>query len=129
MTTAATTPAEEEFRNVAHGEGHEEHPSDLKYVKVALFLAALTALEVATYFWEDLFGSKPSTTALVLTLFPMMIIKFGTVILYFMHLKYDNPLFKRVFLFGLILAVIVFFIMLTTFNYWWDDYFKFLTPA
>ena len=106
---------------------HHEHPSDVKYVKVALFLGALTALEVATYFWEDLFGSAPSTTALVLTLFPMMIIKFGTVILYFMHLKYDNPLFKRVFLFGLILAVIVFFIMLTTFNYWWDDYFKFLT--
>ena len=106
---------------------HHEHPSDLQYVKVALFLAALTALEVATYFWEDLFGSAPSTTALVLTLFPMMIIKFGTVILYFMHLRYDNPLFKRVFLFGLILAVIVFFVMLTTFNYWLDDYFKFLT--
>jgi cytochrome c oxidase subunit 4 len=106
---------------------HQEHPSDLQYVKVALFLAALTALEVATYFWEDLFGSAPSTTALVLTLFPMMIIKFGTVILYFMHLRYDNPLFKRVFLFGLVLAVIVFFVMLTTFNYWWDDYFKFLT--
>jgi cytochrome c oxidase subunit IV len=127
--TAATTssPADEHLRNEAHGEGHEEHPSDLKYVKVALFLGVLTALEVATYFWEDIFGSKPSTTALVLTLFPMMIIKFGTVILYFMHLKYDNPLFKRVFLFGLILAVIVFFVMLTTFNYWWDDYFKFLT--
>ena len=30
-----------------------------------------------------------------------------------MHLKYDNPLFKRVFLFGLILAVVVFLIMLT----------------
>ena len=64
-----------------------------------------------------------------LILFPMMFIKFGTVILYFMHLKFDNPLFKRVFLFGLFLAVIVFCIMLTTFNYWWDDYFRFLTPS
>ena len=124
MTTATTTT---EHTNVAHGAGHEEHPSNAKYVKVAAFLAVLTGLEVTTYFWQDIFGSKPSTTALVLTLFPMMIIKFGTVILYFMHLKYDNPLFKRVFLFGLILAVVVFFIMLTTFNYWWDDYFKFLT--
>ena len=124
MSTATTTT---EHTNVAHDPDHEEHPSDVQYVKVAAFLAVLTSLEVATYFWEDIFGSKASTTALVLTLFPMMIIKFGTVILYFMHLKYDNPLFKRVFLFGLILAVIVFFIMLTTFNYWWDDYFRFLT--
>ena len=29
-----------------------------------------------------------------------------------MHLKYDNQLFRRVFLFGLILAVVVFIIML-----------------
>jgi cytochrome c oxidase subunit 4 len=123
MSTATTQDPVAEVNEA----DHQEHPSDLQYVKVALFLAALTALEVATYFWEDLFGSAPSTTALVLTLFPMMIIKFGTVILYFMHLRYDNPLFKRVFLFGLVLAVIVFFVMLTTFNYWWDDYFKFLT--
>ena len=123
MTTATTTPTEEHFRNEAHGEGHEEHPSDLKYVKIAVFLAVVTALEVGTYFFEL------STGQLLLILFPMMFIKFGTVILYFMHLKFDNPLFKRVFLFGLFLAVIVFCIMLTTFNYWWDDYFRFLTPG
>ena len=38
----------------------------------------------------------------------MMIIKFATVAGYFMHLKYDNPIFRRVFIFGLILAVIVY---------------------
>ena len=124
MTTATTpSPAEEHFRNEAQGEGHEEHPSDLKYVKIAVFLAVVTALEVSTYFFEL------ETGQLVLILFPMMAIKFGTVILYFMHLKFDNPLFKRVFLFGLFLAVIVFSIMLTTFNYWWDDYLRFLTPG
>ena len=123
MSTATTT----DHTDVAHDVDHEHHPSDAQYVKVALFLAVLTGLEVSTYFWEDIFGKKPSTTALVLTLFPLMAIKFGTVILYFMHLKYDNPLFKRVFLFGLILAMIVFFVMLTAFNYWWDDYLRFLT--
>ena len=103
-----------------------DHPSDLMYVKVAAFLAVLTALEVGTYFWEDIFGSAPSTVALVATLFPMMVIKFGTVILYFMHLKYDNPLFKRVFLFGLVLAVIVYMVALFAFEYWDDQYLKFL---
>jgi cytochrome c oxidase subunit 4 len=119
--TTATTPAPEAVEP-AEDEEHHDHPSDLAYVKIALFLAAVTALEVATYFFDL------KTGHLILLLFPMMAIKFGTVILYFMHLKYDNPLFKRVFLFGLILAVIVFFVMLTTFNYWWDDYFKFLVP-
>jgi len=103
-----------------------EHPSDLQYVKVAAFLAVLTALEVGTYFWDDIFGSAPSTLALVLVLFPMMIIKFGTVILHFMHLKYDNPLFKRVFLFGLILAIVVYAILLFAFEYWDDRYLRFL---
>ena len=117
----STTTAEElEAEGFVDPTVHE-HPSDLMYVKVALFLAALTALEVGTYFIEE-----ASTTLLVVLLLPMMVIKFGTVIMYFMHLKYDNPIFKRVFLFGLILAVVVYFIMLTSFNYWWDDYLRFL---
>src|SRR5215203_4142140 len=104
---STVTPEDLEATGVVDPTVHE-HPSDLMYVKVALFLAALTALEVCTYFLED-----ASTTLLVVILFPMMIIKFGTVIMYFMHLKYDNPLFKRVFLFGLFLAIIVFLIALT----------------
>ena len=125
---STTTEALPAARGEVHdSEGHHHaHPSDWLYVKVALFLAALTALEVGTYFWEDVFGDAPSTTQLVLTLFPMMIIKFGTVILYFMHLKYDNPLFKRVFLFGLLLAIAVYVIMLLTFEFATDDYLKFL---
>ena len=106
--------------DVEHAD-HADHPSDLLYVKVAVFLAALTALEVGTYFLDD-----PSTGLLVAVLFPMMTIKFVTVIFYFMHLKYDNPLFKRVFLFGLILAIIVFCIALTAFEFWDDRYLRFL---
>ena len=127
MTTTTTDTATDALDvDDVHTADHAEHPSDLMYVKVALLLAGLTALEVGTYFWEDIFGSRPSTGALVAVLFPMMIIKFGTVILYFMHLKYDNPLFKRVFLFGLILAVIVFLIALTAFEFWDDAYLRFL---
>ena len=103
-----------------------DHPSDLTYVKVAAFLAFVTALEVGTYFWEDIFGSEPSTTALIVTLFPMMIIKFVVVCGWFMHLKYDIPLFRRVFVFGLILAVIVYGIMAFAFEFFSDDYLKFL---
>ncbi len=101
-------------------EEHHDHPSDWQYVQIALFLGFVTALEVGTYFFDL------STLQLVGILFPMMIIKFGTVILYFMHLKYDSPLFKRVFLFGLILAIIVFTIFLFAMEFWSADYLKFL---
>jgi cytochrome c oxidase subunit 4 len=116
-----TTTIEEHDVDHQHDADHAEHPSDLLYVKVAAILAFLTALEVSTYFIEE-----ASTQLLVGILFPLMIIKFGTVIMYFMHLKYDNHLFKRVFLFGLILAVVVFLIMLTTFEFWDGDYLQFL---
>jgi cytochrome c oxidase subunit 4 len=121
VTTEDAAPPAAEHHEGEVTSAHHEHPSDWLYVKVAIFLAILTALEVSTYGLND-----PSTTLLVAILFPMMIIKFGTVIMYFMHLKYDNPIFKRVFLFGLGLAVIVFLVTLTTFDYWNDDFLKFL---
>ena len=115
-TTTVSTAAEHVVDETVH-----DHPSDWQYVKVALFLAALTALEVGTYFWEG-----ASTTALVVVLLPMMIVKFAVVTGYFMHLKYDNPIFKRVFVFGLLLAVLVYSITLFAFEFWDDQYLKFL---
>jgi cytochrome c oxidase subunit 4 len=38
--------------------------------------------------------------------------------MFFMHLRYDNKLFSWVFVSGLVLAVIVYMVMLTTFHYW-----------
>ena len=81
---------------------------------------------MGTYFWEDIFGKAPSTLALVVTLIPMMIAKFMIVTGYFMHLKYDNPLFKRVFVFGLLLATAVYMIALFAFEFWDDRYLRFL---
>jgi cytochrome c oxidase subunit 4 len=99
----------------AHVEAHgHQHPSDRQYVVIAIILGVITALEVGTYFLED-----ASTTLLVASLFPMMIAKFAIVCGYFMHLKFDNPLFRRVFVFGLILAVVVYAgIMLTAMEFW-----------
>ncbi|MGQ0431971.1 MAG: cytochrome C oxidase subunit IV family protein [Microthrixaceae bacterium] len=115
-TTNVSAAAEHEVDETVHN-----HPTDLQYVKIALFLGVLTALEVGTYFWEG-----ASTTMLVAVLFPMMIIKFAVVTGYFMHLKYDNPIFKRVFVFGLVLATIVYMIALFAFEFWDDQYLKYL---
>jgi cytochrome c oxidase subunit 4 len=128
MSTATTTDTpltdEQELEEHAHA-----HPTDSDYVKIALILGVITAAEVGTYFWKDIFGSEPSTFALVATLFPMMVAKFLIVIGYFMHLKFDNPLFKRVFIFGMFLAVAVFLAALTVFEFWDDRFLRFLTSG
>ena len=124
MTTATETAPVEHDQHEAHV---HEHPSDALYVKIALILGVITAAEVGTYFWEDIFGTKPSTMALILTLFPMMIAKFAIVVGYFMHAKYDNPIFRRVFIFGLVLAIAVFAVFLTAMEFWDDRYLRFLT--
>jgi cytochrome c oxidase subunit IV len=101
-----------------HHEAHQKaHPSDRDYIIVALILGVITAAEVATYFLDD-----PSTTFLVALLFPMMIAKFAIVCGWFMHLRFDNPLFRRVFVFGLVLAVVVYLIAMTAMQFWDDSY-------
>ena len=86
-----------EVQTGAHG---DDHPSDLIYWKVFFALVALTALEVSTYWWPE---DWHRVTAVLLIV--MMVIKFATVALYFMHLKNDAPLLRRVFFAGLALAV------------------------
>ncbi len=120
-TDPDTPPPAEPGPASVDAEHVHEHPSDWLYVKIALILGAVTALEVGTYFIQD-----ASTTLLVLLLFPMMILKFLVVTAYFMHLKYDNPLFRRVFFFGLLLAMFVFLVALSAFEFWDDDFLKFL---
>jgi hypothetical protein len=44
------------------------------------------------------------------------------VCLWFMHLRFDNPIFKRVFVFGLSLAVVVYCILLSAMNFWSSSY-------
>jgi cytochrome c oxidase subunit 4 len=108
----AAGPAEPDHEAHQH-----KHPSDRNYILVAVLLAAITALEVGTYFLED-----PSTTLLVVTLFPLMVAKFAIVCGWFMHLRYDNPLFKRVFVFGLSLAIGVYIVVLTAMQFWDSGY-------
>ena len=80
-------------------------------MRVAIILAALTALEVATYFLD--FG--PLFLPVLITL---MTIKFLTVVGYFMHLKFDAPILRKAFYAGLITALFVYLIALSTFHFW-----------
>ncbi|MSV67153.1 MAG: cytochrome C oxidase subunit IV [Actinobacteria bacterium] len=84
--------------------------SNAGYVRIALVLAAITALEVSTYYVD--FGRLFLPALLI-----MMVIKFIMVVSYFMHLKFDNKLFSWIFYAGLILAIGVYCVALATFHF------------
>lgn len=92
-----------------HDDGHG-HASDLLYIKVAVGLAVLTAMEVA---WPYLVEDGP---VLMFPLLIVMAIKFVIIAAFFMHLKFDSKVLSRVFYSGLGLAVGVYIIALLTFR-------------
>ena len=92
-------------------ETKQEHGmSDAGYIRIAIILAAITALEVSTYYVD--FGVIFLPALLI-----MMVIKFVMVVSYFMHLKFDNKIFSFLFYAGLVLAVGVYAAFLATFKF------------
>ena len=81
------------------------------YVKVFIVLFLITAAEVATYVVD--IGDF-----LIPALIVMMSVKFALVVGFFMHLRFDNRLLTWVFVAGLFLAVVVYIVTLTTFEFW-----------
>lgn len=96
-------------------EAEHAHPSDWQYIKIALLLAVLTALEVFTYF-ESVHNLSDAVLYVVLTV--LMVLKFIYVVAWFMHLKFDSMIFRRVFQVGIVMALAVYLIMLTAFEIW-----------
>jgi cytochrome c oxidase subunit 4 len=84
----------------------------LQYIKVALVLATITGIEVAVYYVSAV------RSVLVPMLLTFSIVKFALVALWFMHLRFDNRLFRRLFVTGLVLASGVYLVVLTTFHVW-----------
>lgn len=99
-----------EHTDVAEVDTHEHaHPGPAAYVKVALILAFVTALEVGAYYIS---GLSPHVLSAILLV--MMVVKFALVGLWFMHLRFDSILFRRLFVTGIILAIIVYTIAMVT---------------
>ncbi len=85
------------------------HPTVRQYVWIAVVLAIVTAAEVGIYYVSAL------RSLLVPFLVLFAVIKFALVVLWFMHLKFDSPWFKRLFVTGLSFALVVFLIVLVIF--------------
>ena len=86
------------------------HPSPFQYVMIAVILCVITGLEVGMYYLTD---SIPR--ALYITvLLAMAVTKFVIVVSWFMHLRVDRPIFRRLFIVGSIGAVLLYSIILFT---------------
>jgi cytochrome c oxidase subunit IV len=84
------------------------HPGPAEYIRVAVVLAVVTAIEVGLYYL-----GVPDKM-LVALLLGLAFIKFSLVAAYFMHLKFDALLLRRVFVTGIVLASGVYAIALFT---------------
>ncbi|MEY2425465.1 MAG: cytochrome c oxidase subunit [Actinomycetota bacterium] len=105
--TTVETQHEHADMNVEHA--HHDHPSDLFYVKVFAVLVVLTGIEVALSYNE--IGGAHGTIGLLLI---FAAAKFVIVVSYFMHLKFDHPWFRRLFITGFVLATFCYLAYLST---------------
>ena len=105
---------ERETRPAAVAEEPElaHHPGPKEYIVVAVVLAIATALEVGLYYLAQYVEFNRGL--LIALLLILGVIKFALVVLWFMHLRFDSRLFRRLFMTGLVLAVTVYMIVLVT---------------
>ena len=101
-----------------HRAEHEAHHG-LTDASSSIFCVVL-ALEVSTEWWDEWFGESSRKIAVPLLIF-LMVVKFFLVALYFMHLKFDQPMLRRIFWFGAIVAMAVYGGTLTSMNFWEDS--------
>lgn len=101
-------PEDVQRPEATHEPGAHPHPGAMEYVQIGLVLAVVTAIEVALYY-VDL-----DHTLLVVFLMVLSALKFSLVVLWFMHLKFDNRLFSQLFVGGFLLALSIFVVALAT---------------
>jgi cytochrome c oxidase subunit IV len=117
-TGGAVMTADERSRELAH---HPEqlpmlpgelkpHPTPRQYVLIAVVLVIITALEVgASYLDGDV-----SSNVLIVILGVMAAVKFWLVVSWYMHLRTDLRIFRRMFVVGLLLAGGVYMVALAS---------------
>ncbi|KKL27801.1 hypothetical protein LCGC14_2381500, partial [marine sediment metagenome] len=88
--------------------GKGAHPGPLEYIKIGLILAVITAVEVGIYYIEAI------EDVLVPILIVLSALKFGLVVLWFMHLRFDNQLFSWLLVGGLVLISMLLVVVLST---------------
>ncbi|MGZ8755866.1 MAG: cytochrome C oxidase subunit IV family protein [Acidimicrobiia bacterium] len=86
------------------------HPTPRQYVQIAVLLAVLTGIEVGLYYTAPTLGKLVTPALLILAA-----TKFGLVVGYYMHLKYEKRLLTGFFGAGFVLAGVIYAVVLVSF--------------
>jgi cytochrome c oxidase subunit 4 len=86
------------------------HPQPARYVMIAAILVVVTAAEVGLFYLQ---GDVPDGLITVLLL-TFALIKFSLVASWYMHLRTDKPIFRRFFVLGIVAAITLYLIVVTT---------------
>jgi cytochrome c oxidase subunit IV len=93
-----------------HG-GGGGHATVKTYINVAIVLAIITAVEVASLYIPGIPGS-----VLVISLLAMSAVKFFLVVGFFMHLRYDHPIMRALFVGPLLIAIVIILAVMALFG-------------
>jgi cytochrome c oxidase subunit 4 len=88
---------------------HRPHPTPPQYWRIAAFLAAVTALEVAMFYIDRELELGFLNTAVLVTL---SAVKFLVVVGWFMHVRFERPMISRFFTAGFVLACSLYLVVL-----------------
>jgi cytochrome c oxidase subunit 4 len=89
---------------------HRPHPTPRDYWIVAVVLGVITAAEVSVTYLDFL---DPAVAPLLLV---MAAAKFLIVVGWYMHLRFDDPIYRKLFYIGVVAAPILFGAVLFTFG-------------
>jgi caa(3)-type oxidase subunit IV len=103
------------------GAGEHAHPTPGLYLKVAIVLFVLTALEVLAYELARRPGA-PLHELVEPVVVPILLIlsaaKFALVAMFYMHLKQDSKLFTNLFVWPIVIAAGIIVSLVVLFGYW-----------
>ena len=106
----------------AHDHGTEHaHPTVGTYVKIAVVLFALTALEVVAYEFARRDGAPLHgflSAWVVEVLIILSALKFYLVAAFYMHLKQDSKLFSNLFVWPIVIAAAIIVALIVLQGYW-----------
>jgi cytochrome c oxidase subunit IV len=90
---------------------HQEHASVPTYLRVAVVLAILTAIEIGALYVP---GLPPHILVTLILVFGTM--KFALVVAFFMHLRYDSKLLTALFVGPLMIATLIILAIMALFG-------------
>jgi cytochrome c oxidase subunit IV len=86
------------------------HPTPQKYVMIAAILVVVTAAEVGLYYLQD----ELAEGLIIVLLLSFAVIKFFLVASWYMHLRTDKPIFRNFFVLGIVAAILLYLVALST---------------